>query len=54
MRSWFAASRKIGYGLDSGVDMGPVISLESRQRIEGLIAHGVSDGAHAVVFASEQ
>jgi malonate-semialdehyde dehydrogenase (acetylating)/methylmalonate-semialdehyde dehydrogenase len=44
-----AASRKIGCGLDSGVEMGPVISLESRQRIEGLIAHGVADGAHAVV-----
>ena len=36
-----AASRKIGYGLDSGVEMGPVISPESRQRIEGLIAQGV-------------
>lgn len=44
-----AASRKIGYGLDSGVDMGPVISPESRARIEGLIARGVSDGATAVV-----
>jgi malonate-semialdehyde dehydrogenase (acetylating)/methylmalonate-semialdehyde dehydrogenase len=44
-----AASRKIGYGLDSGVEMGPVISLESRQRIEGLIAHGVSEGAKAAV-----
>jgi malonate-semialdehyde dehydrogenase (acetylating)/methylmalonate-semialdehyde dehydrogenase len=44
-----AASRKIGYGLDSGVDMGPVISPESRARIEGLIARGVSDGATAIV-----
>jgi len=44
-----AASRKIGYGLDSGVEMGPVISTESRQRIEGLIAQGVADGARAVV-----
>ena len=44
-----AAGRKIGYGLDSGVEMGPVISPESRQRIEGLIAKGVADGARAVV-----
>ena len=44
-----AASRRIGYGLDSGVEMGPVISAESRQRIEGLIAQGVSDGANAAV-----
>jgi malonate-semialdehyde dehydrogenase (acetylating)/methylmalonate-semialdehyde dehydrogenase len=44
-----AASRKIGYGLDSGVDMGPVISPESRERIQGLIARGVSDGANAIV-----
>jgi len=44
-----AASRKIGYGLESGVDMGPVISPESRERIEGLIARGVSDGARAIV-----
>jgi malonate-semialdehyde dehydrogenase (acetylating) / methylmalonate-semialdehyde dehydrogenase len=44
-----AASRKIGYGLESGVDMGPVISPESRERIEGLIARGVSDGAKAIV-----
>jgi len=44
-----AASRKIGYGLDSGVDMGPVISPASRERIEALIARGVSDGAKAIV-----
>ncbi|MEP7310861.1 MAG: CoA-acylating methylmalonate-semialdehyde dehydrogenase [Acidobacteriota bacterium] len=44
-----AASRRIGYGLESGVEMGPVISAESRQRIEGLIAQGVSDGAKAAV-----
>jgi malonate-semialdehyde dehydrogenase (acetylating)/methylmalonate-semialdehyde dehydrogenase len=44
-----ASSRKIGSGLDSGVEMGPVISAESRQRIEGLIARGVSDGARPLV-----
>lgn len=44
-----AAFRRIGCGLDSGVDMGPVISPESRERIEGVIARGVSDGATALV-----
>ncbi len=44
-----ATRRKIGYGLDTGVEMGPVISPESRQRIEGLIAQGVADGAKPIV-----
>jgi malonate-semialdehyde dehydrogenase (acetylating)/methylmalonate-semialdehyde dehydrogenase len=44
-----AAARKVGYGLDAGVEMGPVISAESRTRIEGLIAQGVAAGAKPVV-----
>jgi len=44
-----ASSIKIGFGLDAGVQMGPVITPESKQRIEGLIAKGVADGAKAVV-----
>jgi len=44
-----ASSIKIGFGLDAGVQMGPVISTQSKERIEGLIAKGVSDGARAVV-----
>ena len=44
-----ASSIKIGFGLDAGVQMGPVISPASKQRIEGLIAKGVSDGAKPVV-----
>jgi malonate-semialdehyde dehydrogenase (acetylating)/methylmalonate-semialdehyde dehydrogenase len=44
-----AANRKVGYGLDAGVEMGPVISPESRQRIEGLIAQGVAAGAKPLV-----
>lgn len=44
-----AASRKVGYGLDTGVDMGPVISADSKDRIEGLIARGVAGGARAIV-----
>jgi malonate-semialdehyde dehydrogenase (acetylating)/methylmalonate-semialdehyde dehydrogenase len=44
-----AASIKVGFGLDTGVQMGPVISKDSKQRIESLIATGVSDGAKAIV-----
>jgi malonate-semialdehyde dehydrogenase (acetylating)/methylmalonate-semialdehyde dehydrogenase len=40
-----AASRKVGSGLDPDVEMGPVISTESKQRIEALIAKGASEGA---------
>jgi malonate-semialdehyde dehydrogenase (acetylating)/methylmalonate-semialdehyde dehydrogenase len=44
-----ASSRKVGNGLESGIEMGPVISPESQTRIEGLIERGVSDGATASV-----
>jgi malonate-semialdehyde dehydrogenase (acetylating)/methylmalonate-semialdehyde dehydrogenase len=51
-RDWFpksiaemAGSLKVGYGLDKGVQMGPVITHASRERIEGLIAQGVGEGA---------
>ncbi|MCC6163074.1 MAG: CoA-acylating methylmalonate-semialdehyde dehydrogenase [Acidobacteria bacterium] len=44
-----AASRKVGNGLDRAVEMGPVISPESRARIESLIARGVAEGARTVV-----
>jgi malonate-semialdehyde dehydrogenase (acetylating)/methylmalonate-semialdehyde dehydrogenase len=44
-----ASSIQVGFGLDKGVQMGPVISKESKQRIESLIATGVSDGAKPVV-----
>ena len=40
-----ASSRKVGYGLDAGVEMGPVISLDSKTRIEALIAKGEREGA---------
>src|SRR5215207_3394913 len=33
-----AASRKVGSGLEKGIEMGPLITPESRTRIEGLIA----------------
>jgi malonate-semialdehyde dehydrogenase (acetylating)/methylmalonate-semialdehyde dehydrogenase len=44
-----AASRKVGYGLDSSVEMGPVITSESKQRIESLIERSLGEGAKALV-----
>jgi malonate-semialdehyde dehydrogenase (acetylating)/methylmalonate-semialdehyde dehydrogenase len=44
-----ARGRKVGFGLESGVEMGPVISAESKARIEGLIAKGEQEGARVVV-----
>jgi malonate-semialdehyde dehydrogenase (acetylating)/methylmalonate-semialdehyde dehydrogenase len=43
-----AITTKMGYGLDEGVRMGPVITPNSRARIEGLIAKGARDGATIV------
>jgi malonate-semialdehyde dehydrogenase (acetylating)/methylmalonate-semialdehyde dehydrogenase len=43
-----ALKRKVGYGLDTGVEMGPVISAESKARIEGLIGKGESEGARVL------
>ncbi|WKZ56022.1 MAG: CoA-acylating methylmalonate-semialdehyde dehydrogenase [Anaerolineales bacterium] len=40
-----ASSRIVGYGLDSGVQMGPVISAASKARVESLIGLGVKEGA---------
>lgn len=44
-----ARTRKVGYGLDGGVEMGPVISAESKARIESLIAKGEQEGAKVLV-----
>ena len=44
-----AAAKRVGNGLDQGVEMGPVISPESLARIEGLISKGINAGARAVV-----
>jgi malonate-semialdehyde dehydrogenase (acetylating) / methylmalonate-semialdehyde dehydrogenase len=55
-KDWFpnaiseaAASMKIGSGLEDGVQMGPVISQASRERIEALIGVGTEQGAQAIV-----
>jgi malonate-semialdehyde dehydrogenase (acetylating)/methylmalonate-semialdehyde dehydrogenase len=42
-------SLRVGYGLEEGVQMGPVITMQSKERIENSIAHGVSLGATAVL-----
>jgi malonate-semialdehyde dehydrogenase (acetylating)/methylmalonate-semialdehyde dehydrogenase len=42
-------SRVTGYGLDEGVHMGPVISPESRERVEQLVGQAIKDGAKAVI-----
>ncbi len=44
-----AASRKVGYGLDHGVQMGPVINSMSKSRVEQLIGVGASEGASVPV-----
>lgn len=40
-----ASTRIVGYGLDEGVQMGPVITPESRERIKGAINRGLDEGA---------
>ena len=44
-----AASRRVGYGLEEASEMGPVITADSRQRIEGLVERGVAEGAKVLV-----
>ena len=48
-----AASRVVGYGLDEGVQMGPVINTTSKKRIEQLIGAGVAEGASVPVDGRE-
>jgi malonate-semialdehyde dehydrogenase (acetylating) / methylmalonate-semialdehyde dehydrogenase len=40
-----ASTRTVGYGMDSGVQMGAVINSASKARIESLIGLGVKEGA---------
>jgi malonate-semialdehyde dehydrogenase (acetylating) / methylmalonate-semialdehyde dehydrogenase len=44
-----AAARRVGYGLDPDVEMGPVITAESRTRIEGLVQRGQASGGRVLV-----
>src|SRR5512134_3387107 len=47
-----ASTRVVGYGLDSGVQMGPVINAASKARVESLIGLGVQEGAGLPMKAS--
>ncbi|MGB7340592.1 MAG: CoA-acylating methylmalonate-semialdehyde dehydrogenase [Phototrophicaceae bacterium] len=44
-----AMSRQVGFGLDENVQMGPVITPESKSRIEGIIADGEKQGINVLV-----
>ena len=44
-----AAVRKVGNGLDTGIEMGPVISAQSRQRIEALIEQAIAGPTLALI-----
>jgi len=44
-----ASSRKVGFGMDDGVQMGPVITDVSQARIAGLIDTGAQEGANVLV-----
>lgn len=44
-----AKSRVVGFGLDQGVQMGPVINLQSRDRISDLIQQGIDEGATLLI-----
>jgi malonate-semialdehyde dehydrogenase (acetylating)/methylmalonate-semialdehyde dehydrogenase len=44
-----AAARRIGYGAGEGTEMGPVISAQSKARIEGIIESSIKAGATPLV-----
>ncbi|MGA7108986.1 MAG: CoA-acylating methylmalonate-semialdehyde dehydrogenase [Terracidiphilus sp.] len=55
-QNWFresisaaAASLKVGNGIDPAMQMGPVITAASRDRVVSLIGQGAGDGAKAIV-----
>lgn len=48
-----AQERVVGYGLDPKTQMGPVISQQSKHRIQTLIQNGISEGASLLVDGRE-
>jgi len=44
-----AASLRVGNGLEDGVQMGPVITPQSKSRVRSLVDRGTSDGAKLVL-----
>ena len=49
-----AAALRVGPGASPGVEMGPLITAAHRERVRGLIAAGVAEGAVAVLDGREQ
>lgn len=48
-----ANKRTVGYGLDKNVEMGPVITKQSKERISGLIKKGTDEGADLLIDGRE-
>ena len=48
-----ALTRKVGFGLDENVEMGPVISSQSKSRIENMIEDGISEGCKLLADGRE-
>jgi len=48
-----AKERVVGYGLNAGVQMGPVISPQSKTRIQDIIEQGIQEGAKLVLDGRE-
>lgn len=44
-----AKNRTTGYGLDESMEMGPVITGESKERINGLISKGLDEGGKLIL-----
>ena len=44
-----ARNKTTGFGLDEGMEMGPVITPESKVRVEGLIEKGMAEGARLLL-----
>jgi len=48
-----AANRVVGCGLDEGVQMGPVITPQSKARIQNVIEQGLQEGAEMILDGRE-
>lgn len=48
-----ASNRRVGFGLDDGIEMGPVITASSRERIASLISVGERAGARVLIDGRE-
>jgi len=44
-----AKNKTTGFGLDEGIEMGPLITPESKIRVEGLIVKGLAEGANLLL-----